>query len=83
MVHQEIHRRKNMVEMQELQGLIGKPYTPETARLMRYGGTVNSKGIIVEVETKEVAERKIHRCKNRIKSAKRPTLKNRLKSLLK
>lgn len=80
MIHQEIHRRKNMVEMQELRGLIGKPYTIETARLMRYGGTVNSKGIIVEVETNELKQGKIHRCKNRIKSAKRPSLKNRLKS---
>lgn len=57
-----------MVETQELLGLIGKAYTPETARLMKYGGTVNSKGVIVEVDTKD---RKSRRCTNKDKPTKK------------
>lgn len=68
-----------MVNTQELRGLIGKPYTHETARLMKYGGTVNSKGLIVEVDTKE---RPILKCKNKMKNTKKRSFKNRLMSLL-
>jgi len=65
----------------ELRELIGKPYTPETARLMRYGGTINSKGIIVEVDTKDAMRRTARKCK--LEKPKGLTLMNRLKSILK
>lgn len=65
------------------QQLVGKPYTLETARLMRYGGTVNSKGIIVEVETEKGTKRKMHRCKIKAKNRAAVSLKDRLKSLIK
>lgn len=73
-----LQEEKKLGDTQELSGLIGKPYTPETARLMRYGGTVNSKGLIVEVDTKE---RKSRRCINKDNTTKKLSFKKRLMSL--
>ncbi len=45
----------------ELKKLEGRPYTKENARKLIYGGRIDSKGIIVEVITKEENKK---RCKS-------------------
>ncbi len=46
---------------EELEKLIGQPYSKENARKLIYGGRIDSKGIIVDVITSK--ERK-KRCKS-------------------
>lgn len=45
----------------EIKNLIGKPYW-ENKHLLKYGGTVDSHGIIVQAYTKD----EVKRCSNRI-----------------
>lgn len=54
--------RRMRKEDEELQALLGKEYTPENAHALKYGGIVDSKGIIVRVITKRDEERRAKEC---------------------
>lgn len=51
----------------EIKAVERKPYTHENAKMLIYGGRVNSNGIIVKAYTKEEFEKLIPKChkKNR------------------
>lgn len=51
-----------------LLSLIGEKYTKENARKLRYGGRIDSNGIIVKVVTRTEHEEKMKKCKFRGKS---------------
>lgn len=64
----EVHRlrRKKMVLSDiEIKSVERKPYTPENARRLIYGGRVNTKGIIVKAYTKDEFEKSIPKCHRR------------------
>lgn len=52
--------------METISSLEGKPYNSETARHLKYGGIVNSKGIIVKVFTEEDFTTKGKVCPSRL-----------------
>lgn len=41
----------------EIKSIIGKVYDENTRHLLRYGGTVNSNGIVIEAYTEEEAKK--------------------------
>lgn len=49
----------------EIKSVERKPYTPENAKRLIYGGRVNSNGIIVKAYTKEEFEKIIPKCHRR------------------
>jgi len=49
----------------EIKSVERKPYTPENARRLVYGGRVSSNGIIVKAYTKEEFEKNIPICPRR------------------
>lgn len=49
-------------EEKELLALVGMEYTPENAHALKYGGIVDSNGIIVKVITREDEELRAKRC---------------------
>jgi hypothetical protein len=51
------------LEERSIKSLVGKKYTLENGRKLRYGGRINSKGIITRAYTKRDMNERISTCK--------------------